>query len=297
MQIAGCIKNYLLYIERQRRFSPATIRTYSQVLQKLQKYFHDIDSIENLTAQKLRLFIRHARTEEELNVKTIALYIACLKSFFRFLLTKHLVKTNESEKLESPKLPKRLVNFIPQKTLDLKNIPEIENPTFQMVRARFLLELLYGSGLRISECTSLTLNHFDLKNLLVRVFGKGNKERIVPLTDISVKWLQIYKNKLLEENRILTPATPLFSGESGKPYNVRTLRRDIYSFLRSIGWEGKASPHILRHSFATHLLENDANIMSVKEMLGHESLSTTQVYTHVTAERLKEAFKKAHPRG
>ena len=108
--------------------------------------------------------------------------------------------------------------------------------------------------------------------------------------------MEMFKVFLAESGRIPLPTSPLFLGEDGKPYSIRTLRNDIHDLLRKIGWEGKASPHVLRHSFATHLLENGAEIMSVKEMLGHSSISTTQVYTHVNAERLRAAFKKTHPR-
>lgn len=177
------------------------------------------------------------------------------------------------------------------------NFQEIENPPLPMIRARVLLELIYGSGLRISECQSLTWLRLDFQNRTVRVIGKGNKEREVPLTRESIDWFNTYKLKLAEAGRLVSAKGAVFLNEQGEAHNVRTLRRDIHDLLRSIGWEGKASPHVLRHSFATHLLENGADLMSVKEMLGHESLATTQVYTHISAERLKESFKKAHPRG
>ena len=201
-----------------------------------------------------------------------------------------------AETVPMPKRPKRLVSFLSQKDLAPEKFPEIENPTLPLIRARVLLELIYGSGLRISECQNLTWSKIDLSNRQVRVLGKGNKERIVPLTHDLVRWLNAYKLKLTEENRWASSNSPVFLNEHGEAHDVRTLRRDIHDLLKSIGWEGKASPHVLRHSFATHLLENGADIMSVKEMLGHSSLATTQVYTHVSAERLKEAFKKTHPR-
>jgi integrase/recombinase XerC/integrase/recombinase XerD len=196
-----------------------------------------------------------------------------------------------------PKRPKRLVNVLGQKDLAEEKFPELpENATLPQVRARILLELIYGSGLRISECQMLAWDRINEKEFLVRVLGKGRKERIVPLTESFVNRIANYKQMQLEAGHIPTATGYVFLSEDGKPFGLRTLRNDIQHLLREIGWEGKASPHVLRHSFATHLLENGAEIMSVKEMLGHSNISTTQVYTHVNAERLRAAFKKTHPR-
>jgi len=164
------------------------------------------------------------------------------------------------------------------------------------VRARILLELIYGSGLRISECQMLTWDRIDTNAKLVRVLGKGNKERIVPLTESFIDRIANYKQMQVKAGHLPTATGYFFLSDNSKPFGLRTLRNDIQHLLREIGWEGKASPHVLRHSFATHLLENGAEIMSVKEMLGHSNISTTQVYTHVNAERLRAAFKKTHPR-
>lgn len=301
MQVTEAIQNFLLYIERQRRYSDATVKTYRIVLEKLQESLESHEKVEfaaeSLTKEDFKLFIRERRMIDGLATSSLALHVACLKSFTKYLIRERVLTVNIAEDLSAPKREKRLVTFLPQKTLDLSNLPDIEKPTLPMVRARFLLELIYGSGLRISECANLTWNRLDTRNHLVRVLGKGNKERIVPVTETTEIWAEKYKAKLAEAGRLPAVQSPVFLNVEGKANNVRTLREDIYGLLHSLGWEGKASPHVLRHSFATHLLENDANIMGVKDMLGHSSLSTTQVYTHVTAERLKKAFKKSHPRG
>lgn len=297
MNIHEAVQKFLLFIERERRYSEATVKTYGTVLQQFLETLESDFAAENLTKEKYKLFIRERRMKDNLATASIALEVACLKSFTKFLIRSKVLAVNIAEDLAAPKREKRLVTFLPQKTLDLSNLPEIENPTLQMVRARFLLEIIYGSGLRISECQGLVWSRLDLKNLQVRVIGKGNKERIVPITESTVTWANKYKEKLAEAKLLPTIQSPVFINSEGKALNVRTLREDIYGILHGLGWEGKASPHVLRHSFATHLLENDANIMGVKEMLGHASLNTTQVYTHVTAERLKAAFKKTHPRG
>lgn len=290
------IENFLAYAAKERRFSECTVRTYRESLAKYLQCFRSEPDLEDFSQESIREFIWKMRKEEQLQVSSIDLHIACLKSFGHYLVRSHLVERNPAETVPMLKRPKRLVSFLSQKELAKDRFPEISAPTLPMVRARVLLELIYGSGLRISECQSLTWLRLDFSNRSVRVFGKGKKERIVPLTHDAVKWFEEYKSKLKDEGRMPTAASPVFLNENGNAHDVRTLRRDIHALLRSLGWEGKASPHILRHSFATHLLENGADLMSVKEMLGHSNLAATQIYTHVTAERLKESFKKAHPR-
>ena len=290
------VENFCKYIALERRFSKQTVSTYQKSLAKFLQTLRPEADLQDFSTEKIRAYVWQMRKNEDLAITSIDLHIASLKSFGSYLVRSHLLDSNPAEAVPMPKRPKRLVSFLSQKDLSAEKFPEIENPTFPMVRARVLLELIYGSGLRISECQSLTWSRLDLSAKAVRVLGKGNKERIVPLTQDLLRWIDTYKLKLAEVQRLVSPNAPVFVNEHGQAYDVRTLRRDIHDLLRSIGWEGKASPHVLRHSFATHLLENGADLMSVKEMLGHSSLATTQVYTHVSAERLKEAFKKAHPR-
>ena len=289
-------ENFCKYIALERRFSMQTVSTYQKSLAKFLQTLRPEAELKDFTIENIRTYVWQMRQKEDLAIASIDLHIACLKSFGSYLVRSHLLDSNPAEAVPMPKRPRRLVSFLSQKDLGEENFPEIENPTLPMVRARVLLELIYGSGLRISECQSLTWSRMNLSAKSVRALGKGSKERIVPLTQDLIHWLNTYKLKLADEGRFVSPQAPVFLNEHGQAYDVRTLRRDIHDLLRSIGWEGKASPHVLRHSFATHLLENGADLMSVKEMLGHSSLATTQVYTHVSAERLKEAFKKTHPR-
>lgn len=290
------VENFLNYIAKERRFSDCTVKTYRESLEKFMRSFRSPPAIGDFTQEGIRAFIWEMRQNEKLRISSIDLHIACLKSFGRYLVRSHILEKNPVETVPMLKRPKRLVSFLSQKELSEDRFPEIANPTLPMVRARVLLELIYGSGLRISECQSLTWNRLDTQGRSVRVLGKGKKERLVPMTHDAVKWFREYREMLGQAGRMPSGDSPVFLGERGKAHDVRTLRRDIHDLLRSVGWEGKASPHILRHSFATHLLENGADLMSVKEMLGHSSLAATQIYTHVTAEHLKECFKKAHPR-
>ncbi|MCQ2108294.1 MAG: tyrosine-type recombinase/integrase [Fibrobacter sp.] len=301
MNLSEQIQHFLTHIEVQRRFSPRTVDTYRKSLEKFVDHLKDgkQDSepqLGSFTEINVKGFVWNLKIKQGLAPTSICEHLAALKSFGKYLVRSMVLQTNPAGNVPMPKRPKRLVSFMSQKDLAEEKFPELENPTLPQVRARLLLELIYGSGLRISECQGLCWNQIQEKEHLVRVFGKGSKERIVPITEALLKRIGEFKQMEIEAGRLPSPTGYVFLSDDGKPYGLRTLRNDIHNLLREIGWEGKASPHVLRHSFATHLLENGAEIMSVKEMLGHESISTTQVYTHVSAERLKEAFKKTHPR-
>ena len=296
------IQNFLTYLQTQRRYSERTVVTYQKSLEKYHASIaesapQDSLTLESLSEANIKKFVWDLKIKQKLAPTSICEHLAALKSFGKYLVRSKILDKNPAETIPMPKRPKRLVTFLSQKDLSEEKFPELpENPTLPQVRARLLLELIYGSGLRISECQSLHWNQLRIKEHLVRVIGKGNKERIVPITDSLISWLEQFRVAEIEAGHAPTETSFVFLSENGKPYDVRTLRNDIHDLLREIGWEGKASPHVLRHSFATHLLENGAEIMSVKEMLGHSSISTTQIYTHVNAERLREAFKKTHPR-
>lgn len=296
MNLQNHISNFLTYLETQRRFSPRSIDTYCKSLDKFLALVGEEALLESFSEMQVKNFVWDLKMRQNLSPASICEHLAALKSFGKYLVRSSILEINPAGNVPMPKRPKRLVAFLGQKDLAEKNFDDLECSTLPQIRARVLLELIYGSGLRISECQSLTWDRLREKERLVRVLGKGNKERIVPITDSLVERLGLFKAKLTEAGHLVSATGFVFVSEDDKPYSIRTLRNDIQNLLREIGWEGKASPHVLRHSFATHLLENGAEIMSVKEMLGHSSISTTQIYTHVNAERLKQAFKKTHPR-
>ncbi|SHL20476.1 integrase/recombinase XerC/integrase/recombinase XerD [Fibrobacter sp. UWT2] len=300
MNLSEHIAGYLQYIADRRRFSPRTVDTYRKSLTKFIEHLGEGAAEFPLNAfseSSVKTFVWDLKMKQKLAPTSICEHLAALKSFGKYLVKSKIVEKNPAENVPMPKRPKRLVNVLGQKDLAEEKFPELpEKPTLQQVRARILLELIYGSGLRISECQNLTWDRINEHDFLVRVLGKGNKERIVPLTESFIARIANYKQMQLEAGHLPTATGYVFLSDDGKPFGLRTLRNDIQHLLREIGWEGKASPHVLRHSFATHLLENGAEIMSVKEMLGHSNISTTQVYTHVNAERLRAAFKKTHPR-
>ena len=325
MNLPEHIEQFLHYIAERRRFSPRTVDTYKKSLVKFLEHLggapipagksgnapgiadienaQGIAGIENapelsaFSEMNVKGFVWDLKMKQKLAPTSICEHLAALKSFGKYLVRSKVLETNPAEAVPMPKRPKRLVNVLGQKDLAEEKFPELSpDAKLPQVRARILLELIYGSGLRISECQNLTWDRIDTNAKLVRVLGKGNKERIVPLTESFIDRIANFKQMEAEAGHLPTATGYVFLSEDGKPFGIRTLRNDIHDLLREIGWEGKASPHVLRHSFATHLLENGAEIMSVKEMLGHSNISTTQVYTHVNAERLRAAFKKTHPR-
>ncbi len=293
--LASLFSRFLEYIRQQRAYSGNTVLAYQKVLTEFGKTLPENAGTEAFHYAGLRKFIRGLH-EKKLSPRSIGLYIAVLKSFGKYLVQIQELEINPMLRIPTPKIPERLVSFLSQSDLQAEHFPELSVSTFPEIRGRFLLELLYGSGLRISEAETITWGELESPSSLVRIIGKGKKERVIVLTEETKKWGNFYKEALRREQIFPEAQSKLFLNPAGKPLNVRTLRRDIDDILKSTGWKGKTNPHTLRHSFATHLLENGANLITVKEMLGHASLSTTQVYTHVSAERLKESFKRAHPR-
>jgi len=288
------IDRYLESLETQRKFSPHSIRAYTRILHNFKDSLAKDIPVEELNVDMMRDWLFSIR-ENKKAVATQSQAIACLKSFGKHLIRFTNLKHNPAATLKTPKKPKRLVSFLSQ---EQANAFETEfDETENSLRARAVLELLYGAGLRISECANLTWENLNFAEELVRVWGKGSKERIVPLTKESIRWLCKYKDFQSRKAVPCFPTNFVFSKNGEKPYNTRKLYTDIHNLLRISGWEGKASPHVLRHTFATHLLENGANIVTVQKLLGHSTPNTTQVYTHVSAEKLKASLKQAHPRG
>lgn len=294
--LAQLADRFLDYLRTQKQYSARTITAYERILREFLEFHGAERPLEALDSEALRDWLWSLRTERQLSVASVAQALACLKSFGKYLLRIRVLADNPAARLQTPKRPRRLVSFLGQKDLNpllVKNTVEASGNQ----RAQVLLELLYGSGLRISECAALTWSRLDLHAGWARPLGKGNKERLVPLTSLSKELLLQQQERLRADGFACLGRDPVFANRKGTALDVRTLRQDIHHLLRAMGWEGKASPHVLRHSFATHLLDNGASLVAVQELLGHQSLSTTQVYTHVTAERLLASYRKAHPRG
>jgi integrase/recombinase XerC len=234
---------------------------------------------------------------QEYSRKTIARKLSGLRSFYRYLLREKMVENNPVKAVTTPKLPKALPKVLYQEEmLALLNQPDLNSPLG--MRDRAILELLYASGMRVSELVGLTVDSLDLTVGVALVFGKGAKERYVPIGKSAISSLTQYllevRPKLLSKNQ--DEHNLLFLNARGGPLTDRSVRRIVDKYVNAAAISLKASPHTFRHSFATHLLDGGADLRSVQELLGHVNISTTQIYTHVSKERLRETYYNSHPR-
>lgn len=233
------------------------------------------------------------------SVRSVCRKISTIRSFFKFISREGIIKINPTINLTTPKIEKKLPYFLYLQEIN-KLIEAPPGNTIFGIRDRAILELLYGTGMRVGELVNLNIQDIDLDEKTVRVFGKGSKERILPLGNPSIKAIQEYiagRNRFIKKIAINRKEMNAFLlNRFGGRLSARSIRRIIIKYMKIAGLNKKISPHVLRHSFATHLLGGGADLRSVQELLGHESLSTTQIYTHITKERLKITYNKSHPR-
>ena len=293
---SGLVDRFIAHLEIERGLSPNTIRAYSSDLARYLEWAErtGVDPVR-LSHRELRLYLaeldraRYARP-------TIARRLAAVRSFFAYLVTEGLVESDPSRVLSAPKQQRRLPRVVPDDALSaLLDAPDRSTPTG--LRDAALLELLYATGIRVSELTDMSLTSLDLAQGQVVVFGKGSKERIVPIHQHAVGLLREYVGQA--RPRLTRPDSPgaLFLSTRGNALTPESVRRIINRHLAAAGSSVHVSPHALRHTFATHLVEAGADLRTVQELLGHIALSTTQIYTHVSMKRLQDVHKKAHPRG
>ncbi len=282
---------FLLYLQGEKNASPHTVKNYGVDLVELigvtdKKTAQEVDYIE------IRKFLVHLK-EKGYSKSTISRKLACLRSFFKFLTRENIVSNNPAIGIATPKREKKLPAFL--------EIQEIESlldaaagVTAASKRDRALLETLYSSGIRVSELVGLNIEDADVLGGVLRIRGKGKKERMVPIGRPAQEAIQEYLEKWANDKGKANGA--LFLNKSSTRLTDRSVRRILLKYVRKASLQKDVSPHTLRHSFATHLLDRGADLRSVQELLGHESLSTTQIYTHVTTKRLKEVYEKVHPR-
>ena len=288
------------HLAHERRLSPNTVRNYTAAVTSLSEWTHQSVSARPLTslasADLRRYLIAHSRG---LARRTIHNQVSGLRAFFRYLRQQGLVKDNPVAGITLPKLPKPLPKFLSKaQMLRLLEAParlgaDGKLPPFVARRDLMILEFLYGGGLRISELCGLTYGDLDLESGVAKVRGKGGKERLCPLGRRAIHALRDYCR---EHSPSTERNAPIFVSENAKPLLPRSIQRQLKQYLKAADLPADITPHKLRHSYATHLLDNGADLRAVQELLGHASLSTTQVYTHVTLARLREAHKQAHPR-
>lgn len=290
------LEEFIYYLAVERGLAENTLISYRG---DLQQFLHYLDiraekSVQEACRDDILSYLSDQRYSNK-TAATVSRHLAAIKAFYHFLFHESLISLDPTSDLETPKLVKKLPRILTEEEIKiLLSQPEEEKPAG--MRDKAMLELLYATGLRVSEMISLNLDNIDLKVSFVRCFGKGSKERIVPLGTVACKYLRKY----LERGRPKLQKTPreeaLFLNYRGKRLTRQGCWKIIKKYSRKAGINKEITPHTLRHSFATHLLENGADLRSVQEMLGHADVTTTQIYTHLTHGKIKETYNRAHPR-
>ncbi len=282
------VSKYLGYLEYERKLSDNTLASYSNDLKDLDIYFNG-----NLLNNKYDDMSTYFNNINNIGSRSLAHHITVVNSFYEFLVREKVIENNPCLNIILPKLPQKLPNYLTEE--EINKLLDINLVTPFDYRNKAMLELLYATGLRISELVNLKITDIDLHNCFVRVFGKGKKERIVPIGDVAIKYLTIYVDRYRDVILKDKISDYLFISNSLK--NIS--RQGFFKFLKKecqrCGIEKNVSPHVLRHSFATHMLAHGADLRVIQELLGHEDISTTQIYAHLVNEKLKKDYEY-HPR-
>ena len=289
------VKSFLEYLLYELNYSNKTTMTYKNALKEYGKFLN-LKKLNylNITSENANSYKAHLISSNYEN-KTSSLHLSAVRSFYNYLTQINVLKNNVFANIKNPKIEKKLPNFLNNSETS-KIINNINWDDDLDVRNNLIIEFLYATGLRVSELCNIKLNDLNSYNKSIKVLGKGSKERIVFYKACNDYLLNTYinKNRLNILNGISSEF--LFTSKSGKALTTRTVEEIVKKYSIKNNIKSKVTPHTLRHTYATDLLNNNADITSVGELLGHESLSTTQIYTHVTSERLKEVYKKTHPR-
>lgn len=285
------INEFIEYLIIDKKYSENTIKAYNNDLKKFKKYFIN-KNMNQIDENSIRDYIKYLYKENN-EAKTISHNISTLRSFYKFLLIEKKVLKNPMEYIELPKTKKSL-----PKTLSIDEIDKLLDINLTdafSYRNKAMLELMYSSGLRVSELINVRIHDIDTSNCIIRIMGKGSKERIVPLGDYAIRYIELYLKEYREKLVKKELNDYLFLNNHGG----HLTRQGFFKILKEIAKEKNIktefSPHTLRHSFATHLLNGGADLRSIQEMLGHSDISTTQIYTHVSKEKIKENYNNYHP--
>lgn len=286
------LKSFLEYLAHQKDFSSNTTRAYETDLRQFTAFLRNkkIRSFSKVDYPVFLGFLSSLKTDNNYTEKSVARKVASLKAFFRFLSARKLIKSNPALLLYSPRVPERLPEFLTVEEVT-KVIESPDGDGWQASRDRAILELLYATGIRVGELTSLTIKNVNIPDDTVKVEGKGRKERIVPVGRPAMNALIEYLEQRPQKNQEM-----VFLNKYGKPLTDRSVERLVDKYGKIAGIGRRITPHTFRHSFATHMLDRGADLRTVQELLGHERITTTQIYTHLTVERLREFYNKAHPR-
>ncbi len=286
------LNEFINYLRIEKRLSENTINSYN--LDILKFYSFNKNKITNLNEEDISKYITYLNKNKE--ATSINRNITSLKQFFKFLVKENIYQNNIIKNFHSLKTPRKLPKFLTVE--EINKLLDFELKTNYDYRNKAMLELMYASGLRVNEILSLELNSVDMNNCIVRTYTKGRKERIVPIGELALKYLSIYINEhrssLLNKKSKLTNI--LFLNNHGKIITRSGFNKILRNIKTIQGIDKYLSPHVLRHSFATHLIENGADIRTVQELLGHENIETTEIYTHISNNFIKTSYDESHPR-
>ena len=295
------LEKFLNYICLQKNYSVHTNEAYSRDISQFIEYLkiilkkEDI-GIENFTMGSIRDYL-YVLSNSGLTRKSIARKLASIKSFGKFLVMEGIYEKNPASEIKTPKIEKKEPVFLSLKEIEMLMDTAVADDMISY-RNRAIIEVFYSTGIRLSELSNLDLDSIDFHNGVIRVTGKGGKERILPIGRKAIKavmeYLPLRSSIIMEKGHIGEKA--LFINNRGGRLGKRRIQVSVSKYLNMISEKEHLSPHVLRHTFATHMLDNGADLRSVQELLGHASLNTTQIYTHVTMDRLTKAYRQAHPR-
>lgn len=294
MKIEDAIVDFIQYCLFEKGLTDQTVSSYQNDLDVYLSFLQDknVFLVKDITSDYIKEFLK-IRGDSE-STSTVAHNLTVIKNFHKYLIKENIVKEDVSLFISRPKLQKRLPRALTVEEVDL--LLDITLNTPFDYRNKAMLELMYGAGLRVSELVSLTLNQIDLENGLIRIMGKGRKEREIPIGEYGVYYLKLYlehRGMLIKNHRT---EDALFLNNHGKQITRQGFFKILKQLLLDKGLNPDVSPHTLRHSFATHLLSHGADLRSIQEMLGHSDISTTKIYTHVSDEKVEADYKKYHPR-
>lgn len=285
------LEEYLKYLEYQKNYSKHTIESYEQDIIEYLEYIEENKiRLLKINYDEIKMYLKYLSDKKDIN-STISRKISALRGFYKFLQNNNKIENNPFSLINLPKKEKKLPRFFFYNELEeLFNTPKLNTPLGQ--RDRLILEMLYATGVRVSELVNIKLS--DITDRTIKILGKGNKERIVRFGDYCEEILKMYLND--GHYRLNSSSEYLFLNNNGGKLTDRGVRYLLDKIIEKTTIEKKISPHMLRHSFATHLLNEGCDILTVQELLGHESLTATSIYTHVTNDRLKDVYFKTHPR-
>lgn len=290
------IEQFIRYLQFEKRFSPNTVTAYKKDLYQFSEFIISFEpNLLAITHQQVRNWIV-SLMDQGLEPKSINRKISSLRSFYKFLQREGHLKSSPMLHVKAPKIPKRLPVVITEQKMDsLLDGLNLFSDDFDGIRNRLILELLYGTGMRLAELVGLKDDDVDVYENQIKVLGKRNKERIIPISKVLTQLITDYQKLKLNQN-FNTKSSALIVTKEGRDAYPKFIYRIVNSILSVISTQEKKSPHVLRHSFATTLLNRGADLNAIKELLGHSSLAATQVYTHNSVEKLKSIYKQAHPK-